>query len=353
MTYLCKAWKHWLPLVGLLVFFPLVEGCRQPTPIRNSETITGQTMGTTYSVKYLPKADTPKLLQVGDLIEMELESVNVQMSTYRDDSEISRFNKSDSSDWFPVSAETAQVVDLSLEIHAMTDKHFDVTVGPLVELWGFGKSEASDSLPSDLEIKELLNSVGSDKLEVRSDPPALRKLVKKLQVDLSAVAKGHGVDRLAGVLDKLRIEDYFVEIGGEVRTKGNGHHGGAWKVGIELPDRETRQVMRVVGISNKSMATSGDYRNFRTVKGSSFSHFIDPGSGRPVQTDIASVTVLAEDCATADAIATGLIASGRENAQALVEKHDLPVLMVFRQGDQLETFESTKFLEWVVKDKSL
>jgi thiamine biosynthesis lipoprotein len=343
-------WKPWL-LIGSLFLMPSFLSCDRRSPIRSSESISGQTMGTTYSVKYLPEKDTPGLEEIGALVEVELESVNAQMSTYRENSEISRFNAQTSSDWFPVSKETAEVVQLSLKIWDLTEGSFDVTVGPMVDLWGFGPTPGTDSVPDPAVVRELLLRVGSDKLSVRLEPPALRKLVGGLRVDLSAVATGPGVDRVAEVLEVQGLKNYFVEIGGEIRTRGVGAHGRAWQVGIERPNLQQREVQQVVGLSGKSMATSGDYRNFRSLGEFQFSHFIDPRTGMPVETEVAAATVLAEDCATADAWATGLMSAGLDKAQALVARHDLPVMLIVRRQDGFETINSPKFAEWLSADE--
>ncbi len=326
-----------------LLLLSCVPGCQKPSTIRSTETISGRTMGTTYTVKYEPASGTASLTDIGNLIELALESVNAQMSNYREDSEISRFNATYSQDWFPVSRETAEVVSLALQIYEMTEGSFDVTVGPLVDLWGFGPKETPEERPSDSQIQELLQSVGSDKLEARLDPPALRKLSEKLRVDLSAIAKGHGVDRVASALSKIGLEQYFVEIGGEIRTKGQRHDGRAWQVGIERPSLNQREVLQVVGISGISMATSGDYRNLRKVGEDVVTHFIDPRTGFPLRSEVAAATVLATDCATADAIATGLMSAGKEKALRLVEQHDWAALLVLRHDNQLETVASPRF----------
>lgn len=350
VTNTCDTSKRTARVTGLLAIV-LLLGCSQRTSIRSLESVAGQTMGTSYSVKYLPSSTTPGITHVSELIDSVLDSVNAQMSTYRDDSEVTQFNQHSSTEWFPVSKETAEVVKLSLHIYEITDRCFDVTVGPLVDLWGFGPPNGSPSIPSQEEINAILRRVGSDKLEVRLDPPALRKTIPDLRVDLSAIAKGHGVDRIADALDELAIEHYFVEIGGEIRTKGQGIHGQPWKVGIEKPDPEKRQVMKVVGLSDRSMATSGDYRNFRSLENELFSHFIDPKSGWPVKTEVAAVTVLASDCATADALATGLMSAGLEKAQKLAAENSWPALFVVRVLDGLDSIETAKFQEWIADDK--
>ena len=305
-------------------------------------------MGTTYSVKLGAAAEgAPDLLQVSQEIESELQRVNEQMSTYLTTSEISRFNQQTSQEWFSVSAETAQVVELALQLTRDSNGAFDVTVGPLVNLWGFGPSPRKSSVPSQTQIDETLQAVGADKLQVRLVPPALRKSVAGLQVDLSAIAKGHGVDRVAQVLERLHFTSYFVEIGGEVRTKGKKPGGQAWQVGIERPSVEGRSVAHVLEVSDQSLATSGNYRNFFEVDGRRYSHTISPQTGWPIADPIASASVLADNCALADGLATAMMSAGFEAGRALAERHGWAVMLV-RPGidGDFETFESSAFKQW-------
>lgn len=336
----------WLAILALT----MLVGCRDQQIHRASETLAGRTMGTSYTVKFIPKEDTLDLTEVSRQVVTELEKVNAQMSTYRADSELSRFNRSQSTDWFTVSLETAQVVELALQYHQLTDGSFDVTVGPLVDLWGFGPAPEPMQTPTQQQIAEIMPLVGSGKLQVRMDPPALRKTVAGLRVDLSAIAKGHGVDRVAAVLDSIGIADYFVEIGGEIRTRGYRHDGQPWQVGIERPNRNQREVHQVIGLSNQSMATSGDYRNVIQLDGQEFSHFMDPSTGRPVPFEIASVSVIADNCAVADAIATGLMAAGFQKATKLIEKHNWATLLLVRRSEQFESILSPRFAELVPDD---
>jgi thiamine biosynthesis lipoprotein len=331
-------------LLALVVALGLLApGCVKAPTRSGPVTIAGETMGTTYTVKLFLPDDSLSLSEIGNLIAEELELINVQMSTYRADSEISRFNASDSVDWFPVSAATSQVVELALEVHQQTEGRFDVTVGPLVNLWGFGPSKTPEQMPAESDILQLLPAIGSDKLEVRSQPPSLKKVVSNLQIDLSAIAKGHGVDRLAAVLESANISDYMVEVGGEIRAKGQRGDGRAWQVGIERPSEQNRELMQVIPLTDLSMATSGDYRNLRRWGESKFSHFIDPKTGWPVQSEIASATVLAEDCATADAVATGLMSCNLEQALELINLHQWSVLLIVRRGDSFESIASPEF----------
>lgn len=323
----------------------LVVGCSNSSneARRAAESISGSTMGTTFSIKYQPSNDTPGIAKVAKVVNDELAVVNQQMSTYLEDSEVSKFNQNLSTDWFTVSDDTARVVDLALQYNRLSEGTFDITVGPLVNAWGFGPSPTPASPPSALQIATLLTSVGSDKLQVRLDPPALKKTLPSVQIDLSAIAKGHGVDRVIQRLNNLGIKNMMVEIGGEVSIRGTRADGQSWQVGIEVPDPRQRALHRTISFSSLALATSGDYRNFRQVGAEQVGHFIDPRTGRPVQPDIASASVLMPDCASADAIATTLMASTLENALRLSTLHQWPVLLIVRRGDQFETITTPQF----------
>ncbi len=297
----------------------------------------GATMGTTYSVKIFDPPVFQDDVQLA--VDAELRRVNDQMSTYLKSSELSRFNASPSTDWFDVSKETAMVVAYAQDIAAKTDGAFDVTVGPLVNAWSFGPEPRNQTIPSAEKLAALRQSVGFQKLQVRSDPPALRKSVPGLQVDLSALAKGHGVDRVVELLDSMDAHNVFVEIGGEVRTSGD-KQGNWWRVGIQLPDAVRDSVMIAHPMSTDSgndeaMATSGDYRNFFVVDGERYSHTIDPRTAKPVEHALASVSVIAPTCMAADAWATAINVVGEETGLKLANSQKLDVLVVSRDGEQL------------------
>ncbi|MDM4014261.1 FAD:protein FMN transferase [Roseiconus lacunae] len=296
----------------------------------------GSTMGTSYMVKVVGADDVDDdTLKIS--IDAELRQVNDEMSTYLESSEITRFNESSSTDWFSVSAPFAEVVDFAQQVSRKTDGAFDVTVGPLVNAWSFGPTERTNTVPGDGEIEKLRQIVGFDKLDVRLDPPALRKSVPELRVDLSSIAKGHGVDRVIERLQMLGVEAAFVEIGGEVRTMGKKPDG-AWRVGIQLPDatRDTVMIAHAMNVDDKAgnaMATSGDYRNFFTAEGKRYSHTIDPRTAKPIEHNLASITVVAPTCMAADAWATALSVVGTEVAVTLANEHQLNVLLAERQED--------------------
>ncbi len=313
-------------------------------------TLTGNTMGTTYSIKFLAPnaAFDSQLLQTK--IDLCLQKVNRQMSTWLPDSEISRFNQSKSTQWFPVSPETALVVQTALVVSRKTDGAFDVTVGPLVNLWRFGPDKPEEELPSEEIITQTKQRVGHQFLDVRSSPPALRKSKPDLSVDLSAIAKGFGVDQVAGVLDAHSVANYLVEIGGEVRTLGVKPNGEPWKVGIEKPTPMARSVQTPIELSGRGLATSGGYRNFRVIDGKRYSHTIHPKTGKPVEHQLASVSVVAENCMLADAYATAFLVLGPDAGYDWAKSQGVAALFIVQEGDQFLEKATPAFTAFLPKE---
>lgn len=305
--------------------------------------IQGATMGTRYSVKVesLPPDLTPEWLKAR--IDEALERLNDQMSMYRPESEISRFNRWKSKVWFPVSRDTAYVVEQALEISRATGGAFDITVGPLVNLWGFGPDKKERIVPGKEEIEEALQKTGHRNIEVRRSPPALRKQNMAIQVDLSAIAKGFGVDLVSTLLRELEITDYLVEIGGEIRTGGVKADGSPWTLGIEKPLAGKTEIQKRLKVSQAALATSGDYRNFITHEGKRLSHTIDPRTGRPVEHALGSVTVLASSCMLADAWATALMVLGPEAGFEKARSENLAAHFIVRHDDGFRTRATPAF----------
>ena len=265
------------------------------------------------------------------------------MSTYLETSEISRFNASESTDWFSVSPEFAEVVAFAQQVSGRTGGAFDVTVGPLVDAWGFGPEGRPDEIPGEQKLEQLRQRVGYEKLAVRQDPPAIRKSVPGLQVDLSAIGKGHGVDRIVELLQDAGAKDIFVEIGGEVRTAGD-KAGEPWKVGVQRPDAASGSVMIAHPLTDAAMATSGDYRNRFQSGGVRYSHTIDPRNGRPIRHTVASVSVIADTCMAADAWATAINVLGPNEGMLAARERGIDVMLVAR-GDDGFAVEATGDLE--------
>ncbi|MBC8867973.1 MAG: FAD:protein FMN transferase, partial [Planctomycetes bacterium] len=265
-----------------------------------------------------------------------LKYINDRMSTYLPESEISRFNQTQNDDWFEVSPETAAVLGEALEISEKTAGAFDVTVGPLVNLWSFGPEGRHEEIPTDDEIEKAKADVGFRHVEVRSSPPALRKTFPDAYVDLSAIAKGYAVDEVARVMDGLGITRYMVEIGGEVRTRGRKQDGTFWRIGIEKPVSTARVLQHIVELEDRALATSGDYRNFLEKDGQRYSHTIDPRTGRPVEHNLASASVISDNCTFADAMATALTVMGPDEAFRYATNNDIDVLLIIRVPDGFE-----------------
>ncbi len=267
-------------------------------------------------------------------VQQVLDTLNSNMSTWIPESEVSRFNNSASTDWFSVSTHTAKVVARSQEVSEMTGGAFDITVKPLVELWNFGAGRGEFELPSDDLVKEILEQTGYEKLECRMDPPAIRKIQPAVQIDLSGVAKGFAVDLVEQWIVTHGISNWFVEVGGEISVGGKKPDGSDWRVGIEKPLDDRRTVEHVVSLDDRCMATSGDYRNFAIVNGRRYSHTISPETGQPVEHALASVSVVADDCMTADALATAITVAGPDKVEEIARQFGVEVLAIERNDDR-------------------
>lgn len=290
----------------------------------------GPTMGTAYSVRvHLPDGGVATL---GADIEALLGEISAIMSTWDPESDLSRFNRSRDTGWRPVPAALAEVAHAGQQISAASGGAFDMTVGPLVELWGFGAAPAPVHAPGEAEIERLRARVGTHRLEVRVDPPGLRKQVPELHLDLSAIAKGYAVDRVAELLGARGATDYLVEIGGEIRTAGSSPRGAPWRIAVESPGEGPPHASLILLPGAMAVATSGDYRNVIELDGQRYGHVIDPRTGRPLRHTLAAVTVLAEDCMRADAWATALLVAGPQDGPALAE--DLGLAAIFQLHDQ-------------------
>lgn len=309
----------------------LLAACSADAP--HEFELTGNTMGTQYSVKLGSAAADKDALPAE--IEQALAEVNEMMSTYLPDSEISRFNASTSTDWHTVSGAFCLSVEKALEISSYTDGAFDITVAPLVNLWGFGPGDMIDNPPADAEIASILQTVGYEKLRTDCSAPALRKNLPGLMLDMSALGKGFAVDHIAALLDRHGIKNYLVEVGGELRLRGHNIKGEKWAIGIEMPLTYERRPHTVVRVTDTALATSGDYRNFFVADGQHYSHTIDTRTGRPVTHALASVTVLDGSGYRADALATALLVMGPEQGMALATRDDLAVLFLLRNGDSV------------------
>ena len=305
--------------------------------------LTGTALGTTFKVAIV---DAPETLDEDALethIIATLGAVDDLASRWRPDSELSKLNASPSIDWMLVSPELCDMLDRALSISDVTDGAFDVTVGPLVNLWGFGPDGPVAEPPPDGAIATALAAVGHDKIEADCDAKLVRKDTPDLHVDLSGWAKGHAVDELAALLDRTGLENYLVEVGGEIRVRGHNKEGLDWAVAVEAPAMSERAPHSVVRVTNTSVATSGDYRNYFEYDGSYYSHTIDARTGRPVTHHLAAVTVIDPSAAYADAMATALLVLGPEAGPSRAEELGIAAYFLVREATEVREITTTEF----------
>jgi len=302
-------------------------------------------MGTSWHVSYIA-ADSIDEAAMQHGIEGVLQQVEQSMSTYRADSEISRFNALSPDTWFAVSSDFFMVLSTALVVGRQSEGAYDVTVAPLVGLWGFGPSPALQAPPAQAAIEKLLDQVGQDKLRLDGEGLRIRKLAP-LTLDFSSIAKGYAVDRVAHWLTEKGVERYLVEVGGEMKMSGLSHRGDPWRIAIEQPDSGGRSVAAAISVTDSAVATSGDYRNFFELEGRRYSHSIDPRSGHPVAHDLVSVTVIHPGAMMADAWATALIVLGRERAMAVAQAQGLAVYFIHREGDGYQSSHTAAFAPYL------
>ncbi|GAA3978484.1 FAD:protein FMN transferase [Allohahella marinimesophila] len=329
-------------VIGVLLLGSACDGSApgpDPEGITSQDTalqeVSGPIMGTRYSVKWSGKA----FPEADAVILAELERINSLMSTYDPESELSRFNNSPVGEWYTVAADTLATLKVSQEVYQASKGALDVTVGSLVNLWGFGPQGRITREPSQAAIDAAQAGSGFDKLDIDAEQSRIRK-TSDIYVDLSAVAKGYAVDEVAEVLENEDIDDYLVDIGGELRMSGLKPDGSQWRIAIEAPKVEVREIFEVFSFEKAAIATSGDYRNYFEEDGVRYSHTIDPRTGRPIQHALVSVSVVTQRCAVADAWATALMAVGPETAKALSRSHNLAVLLIMKGKEGFDTWTS-------------
>ncbi len=338
---------HKLKRGSVLLFLVfLLSACEQQTKVKTypfhfSEPV----FGTTFNIKLskLPETIDSKALKVN--IRQRLDALNGQMSTYLPDSELSTFNRMQSTDWQVVSPPLFTVLKQAQLIAQSTEGAFDVTVGPLVNLWGFGPDPMSFNAPAEDGIALQMQKIGFQKLELDLAEYKIRKQQESLYVDLSAIAKGYAVDEIGLLLEQYGIKDYMVEIGGELRLRGHNINKQAWRIAVEKPAEGSRVIQKVLPLTDISLATSGDYRNYFEHEGVRFSHTIDPRTGKPISHKLASVTILSDTTMKADAWATALMVLGAEQGLAIAEKEHIAALFLEKTKDGFAEKASSSFLK--------
>jgi FAD:protein FMN transferase len=331
-------------LAGVLVL--LIAGCNRAPP---ELAISGPTMGTTYSLKVAAAPDGIDSHALRVATDEVLARIDRSMSGYRDDSEISRFNASASTDWFEVSPDLATVVDCALRVSRESGGAFDITVGPLVAAWGFGAAGEPIDLPDDARLAELQARVGYQKLQARLDPPALKKEDASLSLDLNGIAPGYAIDLLAERLQSMHVTNFMIDIGGEVQARGKNAHGESWRIAVERPIDAEPEPYAIVQLDNAAVTTSGEYRHYYDRDGHRYSHTIDARTGRPVDHSLASVVVIGPTSMQIDAWATAFNVLGTEAGQALATKLGMPVLFIEARGEQLHSVSTRQFRTYLAQ----
>ncbi len=312
----------------LLSPFLSLMACDGSGQLKQLTEISGATMGTRYSIKItdLPTHIDPALLT--DEVDAVLETVNAQMSTFRADSELSYFNSAPSGIWVEVSVDTLSVINEALRASALTKGAFDPTLGALSNLWGFGAGGGVYQVPSWVQTNSALSDLGSRAIHTDMKRRALRKQDPAVLLDLSGIAKGFGVDRVAAYLEDNGIGHYLIDIGGELRGRGWNQQGGIWRIGIERPGHVPGTLQRIVRLNGHALATSGDYRIYFEQDGERYSHILNPVSGRSIRNSLASVTVLADTAMRADALSTALMVMGLEEGMVLAKRENIAAFFI-------------------------
>ena len=329
--------------IALLLLF-LQVGCGEKAiaPIK----LTGFTMGTSYHITVVPGDVVVTPMDLQQKVDALLVTLNQSMSTYIEDSELSALNKAPVGEAVSVSPELFDVLLLSSQVSWRSGGAFDITVGPLVNIWGFGPSKAVDEPPQDTAVVAQLENVGYENVSLNLANNTVTKK-KAVTLDLSAVAKGFAVDQVAQLLAGEKLRHFMVEIGGELWLSGFNPDGKSWRIAIEQPDSLPGTVYKAIAVSDKGVATSGDYRNYFVKDGKRFSHTIDPRTGYPINHSLASVTVVADTTAEADALATAINVMGAEAGMKLAEQEGLAVYLISHDGAQFVASHSRAFDEYL------
>ena len=333
-------------LLLLTVLALTLSACFPSNPSNKTEVLLqGRTMGTTYSIKVVATIEQVKALQLQQKIDSALKQVNQEMSTYIPDSELSQFNSNHSTEAVELSVGLTRVMKESLRLGELSEGKLDVTVGPLVNLWGFGPDQRPETVPSDEILAATQKRVGLQNITLVNN--LLSKKIPKLYVDLSTIAKGYGVDIIAELIEANGITNYLVEIGGELRLKGFKSTGELWAIAIEKPLTDERSVQQVIIPKDNAVATSGDYRIYFEADGIRFSHIIDPATGKPITHRLASVTVIHPSSMTADGLSTALMVMGVEKGMAFAVENDLAALFITKTEHGFSEQFTVKFKQYL------
>jgi len=331
----------------LLLFFLSLVACSDTNQSKSYPFVyTDVIMGTSFTIKVTRLPETVKIEALKNQIKNLLNKLNGNLSTYEPKSALSLFNQTLNSDWQVIPDSLLTVLVEAQRISELSAGAFDVSVGKLVNLWGFGIEPMGFTVPDESILKKILTTTGYQYLLIDKPVSKIKKQQPTLYLDLSAIAKGYAVDQVALLLEVQGINDYMVEIGGEIRLKGQNISGEGWKIAIEKPTPEKRVIQRVVSISNIAMATSGDYRNFFEFEGRRYSHTIDPRTGYPITHQLASVTILSDSTMTADALATAMMVLGEDEGYQLAQQQNIAALFIIKTAEGFVEKTSSAFIEF-------
>ncbi|AYN27010.1 FAD:protein FMN transferase ApbE [Buttiauxella sp. 3AFRM03] len=329
-----------------------LAGCDNPTAKGNSGMVLeGKTMGTYWRAS-LAGVDDARQVELREIIQAQLDGDDRLMSTYKSDSALSRFNQSRSTEPYAVDEAMSDIVTLALRIGAKTNGAMDITVGPLVNLWGFGPDKQPVKTPNQAQIDAAKALTGLHHLTVINQVGKqwLQKDLPGLYVDLSTMGEGYAADHLARLMEQNGISRYLVSVGGAVVTRGTNADGKAWRVAIQKPTDRENAVQAVVDLNGHGISTSGSYRNYYELDGKRLSHVIDPQTGQPIQHKLVSATVIAPTAMEADGWDTGLMVLGTEKAKQVAQKEGLAVYLITKEGDSFTTWMSPQFKTFLLSE---
>ncbi|WP_145541808.1 FAD:protein FMN transferase ApbE [Yersinia alsatica] len=329
----------------------LLTACND-TETRQQIDIEGKTMGTFYSVK-ISGATTPNPHKLQQEIDALLEQANNDISTYRQTSVLSRFNQYRGSEPQPIPRGMADIILLAQRIGRDTDGAMNITVGPLVNLWGFGPEKQPTQIPTQDQIDSARQQVGLQHLTLISDNRGewLQKDLPDLYVDLSTMGEGYGVDLLVNLMMRKGITNYLVSVGGAVSSRGVNGQGQPWRVAIQKPTDQENAVQALVDLQGYSISTSGSYRNYFEQGGQRYSHVLDPATGRPINHRLVSATVIATTALEADGWDTGLMVLGTEKALRLAENKGLAVYLITKTDQGFAAVMTPQFKAFLAPDQ--
>lgn len=337
------------PLVLTLVVVGCSKEPEQAKILYEQKKLQGQAIGTTYSIVYLDGQTPLSTTKLEKEFNALINAANQSMSTYHRNSEISAFNRMHSTEPMAASETFRKVVIEGIRLHRMTEGSLDITLKPLSAIWGFGPDKKPHTIPTSDAIDAVKAKTGVDKLHLTDS--TIAKSVPELELDLNTIGKGFLVDQTAQLLESYNVQNYLVEIGGEMRLKGHNSRGKPWRIGVVNPTGGKPKAQRAVYPGNHGVATSGDYYQYFEENGVRYSHILDPQTGKPINHKLASVTVFHPSSMTADGLATAIMVMGAEKGLALAEKHNIPLYLIIRDGNHFVSKMSSAFEPYLDQDK--